>query len=124
LPPSPTSSPLAGDACRDLPSSFTYNLTIGGIFTRGKRSCSWLSAHSNYRQLLCRAGQQAYTLCPQTCGRCLNACEGQDSSTATFTVSGAVRDCAWLSIRPSLWPKLCLPNKPAYIYCKDVCNSC
>lgn len=124
LPPASTPTLLGIGICRDSSSNFDYNVTIGGTLREGRQSCTWLATHLSYRQLLCQPGHQAYSLCPTTCGKCAVGCKGQDNVTATFVVSGITRNCAWLSIRPSLWPKQCTSDKPAYIYCKEICNSC
>lgn len=48
----------------------------------------------------------------------------EDDAIATFLISSIQRNCAWLSIRPSLFGRVCIPGTPAYENCPKVCSAC
>jgi hypothetical protein len=89
----------------------------------GERTCAWLSRRPEEISRYCVPGQQAYTMCGETCARCKDACK--DIANRGFFVEGeGVRKCSWLAFRPYRIAQLCNPEHDAYYICRETCESC
>mmetsp|Transcript_3643 Transcript_3643/g.5340 ORF Transcript_3643/g.5340 Transcript_3643/m.5340 type:complete len:354 (+) Transcript_3643:429-1490(+) len=83
--------------------------------------CVWLSARPEEKIILCQPGQEAYRICPETCGVCSDSCEDTDGR---FDLNEVSRDCLWLSLRNSVINEVCQPGNEAYSVCPETCDAC
>jgi hypothetical protein len=112
-----------GERCDDSPNGwFFVDATIGNQKISALQQCGWLLENLDLIDLFCVAGQVAYEMCAETCGKCSDECV--DSSDAEFSVDGFTVNCAWLSIRPGFWDSACVEGSIAHTECKETCNSC
>jgi hypothetical protein len=87
----------------------------------GFQRCIWLNARQEFHETLCVPGNPAYDICAETCGKCRDTCEDYDQK---FQVDNAMRDCLWLSLRPTEQDRLCVPGNDAFHFCPEVCEGC
>ncbi|KAI2495559.1 Gametolysin peptidase M11 [Fragilaria crotonensis] len=119
--PTATSSPVApGPApfCDDEKFAAFYVEELNQF-----QRCVWLAARPVYITILCSATSEskARDLCPETCQVCKDDCE--DSISGRFLVDGKMRDCEWLSLRPTLHAMLCM-DRTISGTCPETCDIC
>lgn len=119
-PPSPSPSwiePDRGQVCEDdMDGRFYVGEDIGN------QTCKWLQETPGVQPFLCIDGLDAWDVCPETCGKCSDACEDDDA--ATFGYNGTVVNCEWIRDQdPSEWESMCEWQGP-YSSCFETCNSC
>lgn len=68
---------VCSDNCEDTNGRFNLNNV--------RRSCLWLSLRNNVISQVCVAGNEAYTMCPETCNN--PDCEGGNPPTPTLTIT-------------------------------------
>lgn len=90
--------------------------------TGKEEPCVWLAdaGRQSFRDELCVAGTDAYSLCPETCGACTDNCEDSDEK---FNYENKLRDCLWLRLRPKKQEAACAINDIAYA-CPETCDIC
>jgi hypothetical protein len=88
------------------------------------QTCVWLQTRPEYQDKLCNVNHPsgAFHICEETCGKCLDNCIDTSKS---FLYQGRVRDCLWLSLRPSIQKKVCeeVGNAAAFV-CPETCDKC
>jgi len=122
--PTHTPSPTIGPTETENPTSKLCDDTDGLFevsFLGTKEPCIWLQARPQFVEGLCIEGSEAYTVCPETCGACVDDCEDSD---AEFLLNGVNRSCEWLRIRPGAQAALCIEGSEAYLTCPETCNAC
>lgn len=87
-----------------------------------RERCVWLAARPELQEFLCREGEDARTICPETCGVCVDECE--DNLQAKFVIDDNERDCFWLSLRPDRQDEFCRTTHPASWQCPETCDLC
>mmetsp|Transcript_16189 Transcript_16189/g.24443 ORF Transcript_16189/g.24443 Transcript_16189/m.24443 type:complete len:655 (-) Transcript_16189:309-2273(-) len=100
-------------------SQFNKNSNRNGSMQR----CTWLHSQTEaVRANYCAVGQEARTLCPETCGVCTDGCE--DDASAKVMVRGSQRSCAYLQIRPYLQEEVCVQGSDVWNTCREFCGNC
>jgi hypothetical protein len=118
----PTSAPIAAD---NGPAVFCDDDKLKTFFVEDINEfqrCVWLAARPTYIATLCAEGNEsdARETCPETCGVCTDDCDDTDSK---FNVGGDVRDCLWLSLRPTMQRTLC-KFQNVRLACPETCDVC
>ena len=101
--------------CDDHPSRTFYVEDI-----QASKDCVWLRDRPELWGALCHQGSEAYTICEETCGRCVDQCH--DDAQAEFEIDGRKRNCEWLSIRPNAQEEVCVDGHAAWDICEETCN--
>ena len=89
------------------------------------RSCGWLARNiDRWRSRLCVPGEDAYSYCAETCGKCSDDCV--DKADSSFFVNNVQKNqnCEWLSTRLSWQERLCIEGELAFEMCHESCNRC
>jgi len=89
--------------------------------TEKREPCIWLQDRPNRIPTLCEIGSEARSICPETCGSCLDECF---DTTKKFLVDSVKRNCVWLRIRPGQQEIYCSVGQDAYYACPETCNAC
>lgn len=116
--PAPTKSSSNGLFCDDDREATFLVSSISGKRER----CVWLAARQDEKKRLCVDGKEAMTVCPETCGACMDQCE--DTPGGKFMLNNVQRDCLWLSLRNHMIDKVCVEGHEAFTTCSETCNSC
>jgi hypothetical protein len=87
----------------------------------GNRGCLWLQNNPNMKNELCVPSNEAYNICPETCGKCSDGCSDDSGS---FTYDGDTTSCQELRQRYSSWSTFCRQGQAPFARCKEMCNSC
>eukprot|EP00547_Thalassionema_nitzschioides_P008010 CAMPEP_0194202132 /NCGR_PEP_ID=MMETSP0156-20130528/2239_1 /TAXON_ID=33649 /ORGANISM="Thalassionema nitzschioides, Strain L26-B" /LENGTH=545 /DNA_ID=CAMNT_0038927535 /DNA_START=73 /DNA_END=1710 /DNA_ORIENTATION=+ len=99
--------------------TFLVETTSGTI---KQERCVWLETRPTQQPTYCQPGQDAYHLCPETCGVCDDTCEDTNGS---FVYDGTHRDCTWLKLRLNVMEEVCLEGRTAHdVTCPETCNAC
>ena len=90
---------------------------------RELQRCVWLAARPEYQVTFCDPNHtsQAYDICEETCGKCVDDCE---DTSATFQLGTNIRNCLWLSLRPNAQELVCVEGDPALTMCPETCDTC
>ena len=86
------------------------------------KSCAWLATAKATQKSVCVPSHAAYSLCPETCGKCTDTCT--EDSKAEILWNGVTFNCAWLTWQNAVRDVICVPGKLAYIQCPETCNAC
>lgn len=100
---------------------------------RAARDCTWLQGQSVAIQAMyCLPGSDAYDVCEETCGKCVDECS--DATNAAFLIFmddaygdssvPELRGCSWLRDFPRIRSLVCVEDHDAYFLCPETCNSC
>lgn len=103
------------DKCDDYGCQFT-------IADGEKQKCEWLRNREEMKKMYCVEGEEAFIVCPETCGSCYDFC--MDDALATIEIAGIQRDCEWLSLRPRFQKQVCSWGSEAAIACPESCDLC
>jgi hypothetical protein len=88
----------------------------------GSQNCQWLRETPEMQPYLCVKGQDAYSICAETCRKCTDTCVDE---AGYFTYKGTVVNCAWVRSKDfSEWDSLCTRGDGPFERCRETCNSC
>jgi hypothetical protein len=72
-------------SCKDdSESRFAIEETIGMTSTRVFQPCEWLASNPKQQGVHCAEGNEAYEICPRSCGRCSHSDTPEVVTTSTF----------------------------------------
>lgn len=112
----------SSDTCEDSRKIFYVNEHLGN------RRCFWvnrfLERNPKWKDRVCAPDQEAYSRCPETCGKCSDACEDQPDATFYVNRRQGWQNCEWLAKRPIWQAMLCIEGHNAYKYCNELCDTC
>jgi len=118
-PPSPSPTwipPERGQTCDD-DFSVTLEEQDYGNFT-----CNTLRNRETLRRSVCVEGHDAFNICAETCGKCVDECRDEDRF---FVHDGEWRSCGWVRDQSySSLSTICMQGGTPHNYCRETCNSC
>jgi hypothetical protein len=100
---------------------------------RAARDCSWLQGQSMaIKAMYCVPGSDAYDVCEETCGKCVDECSDETNAALLIFMRDAygdssvpeLRGCSWLRDFPRIRSLVCVEDHDAYFLCPETCNSC